>query len=142
MTSDFRGKRVTVMGLGSFGGGIGAVQYLAGHGAMVTVTDLKPAGELVADRLGIGAGVLLELRARRRRRAIPAAGEGERKRALRTWVLVPGAQSAQYWTKPLAQAAKQTASAHASAGIWSWLGAGSSTIPAPSSRAPSLGRTP
>src|SRR5258707_7460162 len=48
MTSDFRGKRVTVMGLGTFGGGIGAVKYLSGHGAMVTVTDLKPAGNLVA----------------------------------------------------------------------------------------------
>src|SRR5690348_12833013 len=46
MISDFRDKRVTVMGLGSFGGGIGAVQFLAGQGAMVTVTDLKPASEL------------------------------------------------------------------------------------------------
>src|SRR5438067_8533747 len=46
MISDFRGKRVTVMGLGSFGGGIGAVQFLTTQGAVVTVTDLKPAGEL------------------------------------------------------------------------------------------------
>jgi UDP-N-acetylmuramoylalanine--D-glutamate ligase len=48
MIADFRGKRVTVMGLGTFGGGIGAVQYLSGHGAVVTVTDLKPAGDLAA----------------------------------------------------------------------------------------------
>jgi len=50
MISDFRGKRVTVMGLGSFGGGIGAVQFLAGQEASVTVSDVKPAGEL-ADSL-------------------------------------------------------------------------------------------
>jgi UDP-N-acetylmuramoylalanine--D-glutamate ligase len=48
MPTDFRGKRVTVMGLGSFGGGIGAVRFLAGQGAHVTVTDLKPAHELSA----------------------------------------------------------------------------------------------
>ncbi len=48
MSTDFRGKRVTVMGLGSFGGGIGAVRFLARQGARVTVTDLKPAGELSA----------------------------------------------------------------------------------------------
>lgn len=43
---EFAGKRVTVMGLGHFGGGIGAVQYLARHGAVVTVTDLKSAEQL------------------------------------------------------------------------------------------------
>ncbi len=48
MPTDFRGKRVTVMGLGSFGGGIGAVRFLSNQGALVTVTDLKPAGELAA----------------------------------------------------------------------------------------------
>ena len=48
MATDFRGKRVTVMGLGSFGGGIGAVRFLAQQGAHVTVTDLKPVGELSA----------------------------------------------------------------------------------------------
>ncbi|MBI3865811.1 MAG: UDP-N-acetylmuramoyl-L-alanine--D-glutamate ligase [Planctomycetia bacterium] len=48
MITDFRGMRVTVMGLGTFGGGIGAVQFLAAQGAAVTVTDLKPAGELAA----------------------------------------------------------------------------------------------
>lgn len=34
------------MGLGSFGGGIGAVQFLVKHGAHVTVTDLRPAEKL------------------------------------------------------------------------------------------------
>jgi UDP-N-acetylmuramoylalanine--D-glutamate ligase len=46
MITDFRGRRVTVMGLGSFGGSIGAARFLAQQGANVTVTDLKPADEL------------------------------------------------------------------------------------------------
>lgn len=46
MRTDFRGQRVTVMGLGSFGGGVGAVRYLSAQGAHVTVTDLKSADDL------------------------------------------------------------------------------------------------
>lgn len=42
----FRGKRVTVMGLGSFGGGIGAAAFLADLGARVTVTDNKSEKDL------------------------------------------------------------------------------------------------
>ena len=34
-----RGRRVTVVGLGRFGGGIGAVRWLCGQGASVTVSD-------------------------------------------------------------------------------------------------------
>ncbi|MCE5250849.1 UDP-N-acetylmuramoyl-L-alanine--D-glutamate ligase [bacterium] len=45
-SDDLRNKRVTVMGLGSFGGGIGAARYLALRGARVTVTDLKTAENL------------------------------------------------------------------------------------------------
>ncbi|MFO7955995.1 MAG: UDP-N-acetylmuramoyl-L-alanine--D-glutamate ligase [Candidatus Brocadiia bacterium] len=41
-----RGVPVTVMGLGLFGGGEGAVRYLARAGARVTVTDLKSADQL------------------------------------------------------------------------------------------------
>lgn len=37
----FTGKRVTVMGLGVLGGGVGVARYLAEHGAIVTVTDGK-----------------------------------------------------------------------------------------------------
>lgn len=48
MITDFSGKRVTVMGLGSFGGGVGAVQFLSRNGALVTVTDLKSAEDLAA----------------------------------------------------------------------------------------------
>ena len=40
MFATFRGQRVTVMGLGRFGGGVGAVRFLAERGARVTVTDL------------------------------------------------------------------------------------------------------
>jgi UDP-N-acetylmuramoylalanine--D-glutamate ligase len=40
--------RVTVMGLGSFGGGVGLAHYLAVQGAEVTVTDLQTAEALHA----------------------------------------------------------------------------------------------
>lgn len=38
---DLKGKRVTVMGLGLFGGGAGIARFLSSQGAAVTVTDLK-----------------------------------------------------------------------------------------------------
>jgi UDP-N-acetylmuramoylalanine--D-glutamate ligase len=41
--SRIEGKRVTVMGLGLFGGGEGAARFLAGAGAAVLVTDQRPA---------------------------------------------------------------------------------------------------
>ncbi len=44
--SEFAGKRVLVMGLGRFGGGLGVTRYLAAEGARVVVTDLLPASEL------------------------------------------------------------------------------------------------
>jgi UDP-N-acetylmuramoylalanine--D-glutamate ligase len=43
---EFDGKRVTVMGLGGFGGGVGVARFLACRGARVTVTDLKSAHDL------------------------------------------------------------------------------------------------
>lgn len=43
---DFNGKRVTVMGLGRFGGGIGVTRWLAAQGADIIVTDLEPESEL------------------------------------------------------------------------------------------------
>jgi len=48
-----RGKRVTVMGLGRFGGGAGVAAWLAGRGARVLVTDLEP-----AERLGAAIATL------------------------------------------------------------------------------------
>ncbi len=43
-----RYKRVTVMGLGLFGGGLGAARYFAGLGASVTVTDSADPDKLAA----------------------------------------------------------------------------------------------
>ncbi|MEW4528572.1 UDP-N-acetylmuramoyl-L-alanine--D-glutamate ligase [Maioricimonas sp. JC845] len=47
---DCRGLRVTVMGLGTFGGGVAATRFLVERGAVVTVTDLRSANDL-ADSL-------------------------------------------------------------------------------------------
>lgn len=46
MRESLRGKRVTLMGLGAHGGGIGVARFLAEQGAVVTVTDAKPADTL------------------------------------------------------------------------------------------------
>ena len=43
---DFRGKRVTVMGLGRFGGGVGVTRWLASQGAQIIVTDTEQEKEL------------------------------------------------------------------------------------------------
>ncbi len=45
-TGTWQHRRVTIMGLGSFGGGVGLARYLAQQGARVTVTDLQPADRL------------------------------------------------------------------------------------------------
>jgi len=45
---DFAGRRVVVMGLGHFGGGIAAARWLCAAGARVTVTDLAGADRLAA----------------------------------------------------------------------------------------------
>lgn len=45
-SSHFRGKRITVMGLGLLGRGVGDVKYLAECGAELVVSDLKTAEEL------------------------------------------------------------------------------------------------
>lgn len=42
----YTGKKVTIMGLGSFGGSIGLAKFLCKIGARVTITDLKPADVL------------------------------------------------------------------------------------------------
>ena len=41
-----KGRKVTVIGLGRFGGGIGVTRFLAAQGARVVVSDKAPAGEL------------------------------------------------------------------------------------------------
>ena len=42
----YKHKRVTVMGLGSFGGGVGVTRWLCEQGAIVTVTDSLPESSL------------------------------------------------------------------------------------------------
>ena len=44
--ADMAGKRVTVVGLGRFGGGIGVTRWLCGQGAIVTVSDKASAEDL------------------------------------------------------------------------------------------------
>lgn len=46
MTDCLSGKRVVVMGLGRFGGGIGVTRWLCGQGATVHVTDLASRDDL------------------------------------------------------------------------------------------------
>ncbi len=48
MIADWKKKRVTVMGLGGFGGGVGVTRWLAAAGAKVVVTDKAPAEKLRA----------------------------------------------------------------------------------------------
>ena len=56
MGLDLRGKRVTLIGLGTRAGGLGVARYLAGQGAEVTVTDMRPA-EALAESLAALAGL-------------------------------------------------------------------------------------
>ncbi len=48
MIQDWTDKRVTVMGLGRFGGGVGVTRWLVARGARVLVTDLAPPEKLAA----------------------------------------------------------------------------------------------
>jgi UDP-N-acetylmuramoylalanine--D-glutamate ligase len=45
--TDLKGKKVTVMGLGLHGGGVGTISFLAKAGANVLVTDIKTKEELI-----------------------------------------------------------------------------------------------
>lgn len=47
MNNEFKNKKITVMGLGLFGGGVGVTKFLVKQGARVTVTDLRTTSELV-----------------------------------------------------------------------------------------------
>ena len=58
---DLKNKRVTVAGLGHFGGGIAAARWLVGQGARVLVTDLAPA-EKLRDSVAQLEGVEVEYR--------------------------------------------------------------------------------
>ena len=50
----FSGKRVTVMGLGRFGGGIGVARFLLERGASITITDLDTADNLAESIAAVG----------------------------------------------------------------------------------------
>lgn len=56
------GRRVTVMGLGLFGGGVGAARWLAQQGASVTATDLRDAETLAPALAALaGSGVVVSV---------------------------------------------------------------------------------
>ena len=63
MTSHLAGKRVLVMGLGRFGGGVGVTRFLHQQGALVTVTDQLPPEKLKTslDRLANLANIQFRL---------------------------------------------------------------------------------
>ncbi|HAT74323.1 MAG: UDP-N-acetylmuramoylalanine-D-glutamate ligase [Candidatus Moranbacteria bacterium GW2011_GWF2_36_839] len=46
--TDLKNKKITVMGLGLHGGGVGTVRFLSEAGAKITVTDLKSKEELAS----------------------------------------------------------------------------------------------
>ena len=50
----FQGKRVTVMGLGLFGGGVGSARFSAERGAQVTVTDKRGERDLTPSIQALG----------------------------------------------------------------------------------------
>ncbi len=61
--SDLAGKKILVMGLGRFGGGVDVVRYAAGAGAHVTVTDLASEAQLADSirQLDTSSGVAFRL---------------------------------------------------------------------------------
>ena len=54
---DYSGQRVLVMGLGSFGGGLGAVKFFVSRGALVTVTDMRPVEKLAESLTELSASL-------------------------------------------------------------------------------------
>jgi UDP-N-acetylmuramoylalanine--D-glutamate ligase len=55
-----RGKKVTVIGLGRFGGGVGVTRWLCGQGARVTVSD-KAAADSLPDSIAALKGLDVQL---------------------------------------------------------------------------------
>lgn len=53
----FRGKRVTVLGLGLLGRGVGDAAFIAAQGGIVTVTDKKSEAELADSATQLPAGI-------------------------------------------------------------------------------------
>jgi len=46
MNFDFKDKKITVIGIGLHGGGVGVIKFLAGQGAKILATDLRSENEL------------------------------------------------------------------------------------------------
>jgi UDP-N-acetylmuramoylalanine--D-glutamate ligase len=53
--TDFKNKKVLVMGLGLLGGGIATTKWLVKHGAKVTVTDMKTKSQLAGSIKALGS---------------------------------------------------------------------------------------
>lgn len=51
---EFHGRRVTLMGLGRFGGGLGVARWLASQGADLVITDLDSPENLAGSVAGLG----------------------------------------------------------------------------------------
>jgi UDP-N-acetylmuramoylalanine--D-glutamate ligase len=91
-------KRVTVMGLGGFGGGVGVTRWLATQGAHVLVTDPKP-----MDKLAASVDALQDLIAAGRVTVRP--GEHRREDFTNTDLVVVNPAVPAPWKNPLLQAA-------------------------------------
>src|SRR4051794_25384569 len=48
MSGRYKGKRITIMGLGTRGGGLGVARFLAAEGAVLTVTDRRSEEDLAS----------------------------------------------------------------------------------------------
>jgi len=51
---DFTNQRITIMGLGRFGGGLGAARWLFAQGARVHITDMQPESSLAPSLRSLG----------------------------------------------------------------------------------------
>jgi UDP-N-acetylmuramoylalanine--D-glutamate ligase len=91
-------KRVTVMGLGGFGGGVGVTRWLAAQGARVLVTDPKP-----MDKLAASVDALQDLIAEGRVSLRP--GEHRREDFTDTDVVVVNPAVPAPWNNPFLRAA-------------------------------------
>jgi len=99
MDDALRNRRVTVMGLGRFGGGLGAAQWLASQGARVVVTDMQPAEKL--------AEPLAELRALIERGAVvPHLGGHDRDDFINTDLVVVNPAVPAPWSNQFLDAAR------------------------------------
>lgn len=76
MSQDLAGQRVTVMGLGTRGGGLGVARWLVEQGARVTITDLRSEADLASsiEALG-GLDVRLALGGHDKRDFTPAGAD-------------------------------------------------------------------